>query len=157
MKEDLIKANNELENMKKEKNKINEDLIKANKIISNINNYEIKKLKDENNLLKQQLNLKDDKINELKNKINIIDRPKYDINDIIVINFQASDGSVNYGIKCLKTEIFAEVEEKLYKIYNNLRNTNNMFISNAKPVLRFKTIDENNIKDGCIVQLIKLE
>ena len=143
--------------MKKEKNKINEDLIKANKIISNINNYEIKKLKDENNLLKQQLNLKDDKINELKNKINIIDRPKYDINDIIVINFQASDGSVNYGIKCLKTEIFAEVEEKLYKIYNNLRNTNNMFISNAKPVLRFKTIDENNIKDGCIVQLIKLE
>ena len=143
--------------MKKEKNKINEDLIKANKIISNINNYEIKKLMDENNLLKQQLNLKDDKINELENKINIIDRPKYDINDIIVINFQASDGSVNYGIKCLKTEIFAEVEEKLYKIFNNLRNTNNMFTYNAKPVLRFKTIDENNIKDGCIIQLIKLE
>ena len=83
--------------------------------------------------------------------------PKYKIDDIIVITFQASDSSVNYGIKCIKDETFAEVEEKLYKRYNDLRNTNNMFTANAKPVLRFKTINENNIKDGDIIQLFKLE
>ena len=42
-------------------------------------------------------------------------------------------------------------------IYDDLRNTNNMFTVNAKPVLRFKKLCENNIKDGDVVQLIKLE
>ena len=121
------------------------------------NNNEIKKLKDEINSLKYQLNLKDKEINDLRNKSNVIDIPKYKIDDIIVITFQASDSSVNYGIKCIKDETFAEVEEKLYKRYNDLRNTNNMFTANAKPVLRFKTINENNIRDGDIIQLFKLE
>ena len=121
------------------------------------NNNEIKKLKDEINSLKYQLNIKDKEINDLRNKSNVIDIPKYKIDDIIVITFQASDSSVNYGIKCIKDETFAEVEEKLYKRYNDLRNTNNMFTANAKPVLRFKTINENNIKDGDIIQLFKLE
>ena len=39
----------------------------------------------------------------------------------------------------------------------NLRNTNNMFMANAKPILRFKKICENNIKDGDVLQLHKLE
>ena len=121
------------------------------------NDNEIKKLKDEINSLKYQLNIKDKEINDLRNKSNVIDIPKYKIDDIIVITFQASDSSVNYGIKCIKDETFAEVEEKLYKRYNDLRNTNNMFTANAKPVLRFKTINENNIKDGDIIQLFKLE
>ena len=121
------------------------------------NNNEIKILKDEINSLKYQLNIKDKEINDLRNKSNVIEIPKYKMDDIIVITFQASDSSVNYGIKCIKDETFAEVEEKLYKKYNDLRNTNNMFTANAKPVLRFKTINENNIKDGDIIQLFKLE
>ena len=121
------------------------------------NNNEIKKFKDEINSLKYQLNIKDKEINDLRNKSNVIEIPKYKMDDIIVITFQASDSSVNYGIKCIKDETFAEVEEKLYKRYNDLRNTNNMFTANAKPVLRFKTINENNIKDGDIIQLFKLE
>ena len=123
----------------------------------NNNNDESKKFKDEINSLKYQLNIKDKEINDLRNKSNVIDIPKYKIDDIIVITFQASDSSVNYGMKCLKDETFAEVEEKLYKKYNDLRNTNNMFTANAKPILRFKTINENNIKDGDIIQLFKLE
>jgi hypothetical protein len=77
--------------------------------------------------------------------------------DIIVINFMSMDGSVRCGIKCLPSDIFAEVEERLYKKYEDLRNTNNMFTANAKPVLRFKKLYENNIKDGDIIQLFKLE
>ena len=67
------------------------------------------------------------------------------------------DSTVQCGIKCLPTDTFAEVEEKLYKRYDNLRDTNNNFIANAKPILRFKKICENNIKDGDILQLFKLE
>ena len=146
-----------------ENNKLKNELTKSIQIISNIqnnqiNNNELKKLKDEINNLKNQLNIKNNEIKEIKeikNNINIKDEPKYNINDIIVINFNAAE--VNYGIKCLADETFAEVEEKLYKKYNNLRETNNMFTVNAKPILRFKKIKENNIKDGDIIQLIKLE
>ena len=138
--------------------------MKANKIISGIQNKqignnEIKKLKDENVILKYQLNIKVNEINEFKLKIqnNVVDLPKYNINDIMVVNFISQDSSVQEGIKCLPTDVFAEVEEKLYKKYDNLRNTNNMFTANAKPVLRFKKICENGIKDGDKIQLFKLE
>ena len=150
----------ELDKYKNDNQKLKDELFKSNKIISNmqnnqINNNELKKLKDEINNLKNQLNIKNNEIKEIKNNINIKDEPKYNINDIIVITFNSSD--VNYGIKCLADETFAEVEEKLYKRYDNLRETNNMFTVNAKPILRFKKIKENNIKDGDIIQLFKLE
>ena len=153
----------ELEKYKNDNQKLKDDLFKSNKIISGIQNNQmggndLKKLKDEIINLKYQLNLKDNQIKNLKNiniQNNIKDEPKYNINDIIVINFNSAE--VNYGIKCLANETFAEVEEKLYKRYDNLRETNNMFTCNAKPILRFKKICENNIKDGDIIQLFKLE
>ena len=49
------------------------------------------------------------------------------------------------------------MEERLYKMFNDLRNTNNMFTANAKPILRFKTISENGIRNGDYIQLFKLE
>ena len=75
----------------------------------------------------------------------------------MVINFISTDNSVHCGIKCLPTYTFAKVEEKLYNFYDNLRNTNNSFIVKGSSILRFKTIKENNIHDGDIVQLIKVE
>ena len=156
----------ELDKYKNDNQKLKDELTKSNKIISNIqnnqnnqnnqiNNNELKNLRDEIINLKNQLNLKNNEIKEIKNNINIKEETKYNIKDIIVITFNSSE--VNYGIKCLADETFAEVEEKLYKIYDNLRETNNMFTVNAKPILRFKKIKENNIKDGDIIQLFKLE
>ena len=120
---------------------------------------EIKKLRDEIILLTSKLNIKDNEINDLKNKIknNKIEEPKFSMNDIMVVTFISTDSSVNIGIKCLATDVFAEVEEKLCKRFDNLRNTNNMFTVNAKYVLRFKTLSENGIKNGDKVILIKLE
>ena len=51
--------------------------------------------------------------------------------------------------------MFAKVEEKLYEIYKDYRNTNNTFMVNNKEILRFKTIAENEIFDGDKVQLVK--
>ena len=163
-KENLDKNNEnyltEVKKLRVEKENLQSELSKAQKIIKNlannqIDNNELKNLKVENENLKNQLVNKDKEIKDLKS--NIIERPKYDINDIMVINFVSLDSTVHYGIKCVSTDVFAEVEEKLYKIYDDLRNTNNMFTVNAKPVLRSKKLCENNIKDGDVVQLIKLE
>ena len=143
-----------------------EDLLKSNKIINgllsqnnNIDNNEIKKLRDEIILLTSKLNIKDNEINDLKNKIknNKIEEVKVNMNDIMVINFISTDSTIHHGIKCLATDVFAEVEEKLYKRFDDLRNTNNMFTVNARPILRFKKLFENQIKDGDIIQLFKLE
>ena len=166
---DEIEKNKRLEEenkkLRNENEKLKSDLLKANKIISGIqnnqiNNNEIKKLKDEIEKLKYQLNIKENEIKDLKIKIQnnvVVDLPKYNINEIMVITFISQDSSVNEGMKCLSTDIFAEVEEKLYKKYDNLRNTNNMFTANAKPILRFKKLCENGIKDGDKIQLFKLE
>ena len=139
-------------------------MLKANKIISGIqnnqnSNTELKNLRDEYNKLKYELTLKEKEIKDLKDKIqnNSIEDMKVNYKDIMVINFISMDSTVQCGIKCLPTDIFAEVEEKLYQRFDNLRNTNNMFMANAKPVLRFKKISENNIKDGDVLQLHKLE
>ncbi len=157
-----LKSN--LDKYKIEIDKLKEDLSKSNKIISGIqiiknNNDEIKDLRDENNKLKYELTIKDNEIKDLKDKLknNAKDDIKINYKDIMVINFLSVDSSVNCGIKCLPTDIFAEVEEQLYQKFDSLRNTNNMFIVNANPVLRFKKICENNIKDGDVLQLHKLE
>ena len=64
------------------------------------------------------------------------------------------DQNVHFSVGCLKTNTFAEVEEKLYKQYPEYRETNNNFIANGTQVLRFKTIAENKIGNGLPVTLI---
>ena len=78
--------------------------------------------------------------------------------EIMIVYFQSLDQEINHvGIKCLSSDTFAEIEEKLYKKFENFRNTNNTPICNGRIILRFKTLSENNIKDENVVQLIKIE
>ena len=154
----------ELENYKIENNKLKNDLVKANKIIENLQknqneNSNIKVLQDEIKNLKNQLYLKENEINQMKLKIknNNAKINLVNLDDIMVINFTSTDSSINHGIKCVVTDTFAEVEEKLYQIYDEFRNTNNAFTINGRTILRFKNLKENQIKDGDSVILIKIE
>ena len=163
-KKDCLKFKNKIENLEKENSKLNEDLAKAKKIIggiknNNIENNEIKKLRDEISLLRYQLNLKDTEIIDLKAKLlnNPKEGPKFNLNEVMIVYFKPIDNSFNIAINCVLSETFAEFEERLCKKRNELRNTNNMFTANTLPVLRFKTIGENHIHDGDVIQLIKLE
>ena len=89
------------------------------------------------------------------NKIKIIKKfksKKYvDFNDIIVIQFIILDQKINCGVKCLKTDTFAEVEEQLYQTYPEFRETNNIFVCKGNQILRFKKIYENNIQDKVLL------
>ena len=134
---------------------------KANKIISgfqnqiqtqNINNNEIKKLKEE-------IIFKNNEINQLKielqNEKNKNNQNMVDFNNIIAIKFTSTDQIINgFQMVCLKSNVFAEIEEKLYKEYPAFRETNNTLIVNGGPVLRFKTIGENKIGNGLPVTLV---
>ena len=121
----------------------------------NITNNEIKKLKD-------AILQKEDQINKLKielqNEKNKNTQKMFNYNDMIAISFISTDQKINkFPISCVKTDRFAEIEEKLYQEFEEFRETNNTFIVNGTTVLRFKKMSENNIKNGDTIQLIKNE
>ena len=161
---------NNLNNNSNEINNLSNELAKANKIIEqqkltinelqnklNNNNTSINILKNTLNNYQKIIYQKDVELNNLRSNINnnINNIPNnVNFNDILCVNFISSDQNVHYAATCLKTNTFAEVEEKLYKQYPQYRETNNNFIANGTQVLRFKTIDENKIGNGLPVTLI---
>jgi len=162
------------------KNKMLEEKIKTLKFLSDKQEKEINLLKSENNNLKNSINdlnpapasenqlnqsiniiemnklkdiiiQKDKEINELKLKI---PNNNVNMNDIIVINFISSDKKMTCGIPCLLENTFAEVEEKLYKQFEEFRNTNNLLLFKGNKILRFKKIKENNIHNGDTIEIV---
>ena len=153
---------NEINKLKDENKKLNMELIKANKIISNFKNNQNNQQGNNINItdnLKELINVKDNKIKNLELQLQRKIETKTPVNfeDIIVVHFISMDQKINCALKCLKTDTFASVEEKLYQKYGDYRETNNNFITKGKIVLRFKKIFENNIKDGDKIELINLE
>ena len=140
--EDLKKANKIIEQQNKTINDLQNELNNYKAIINNF-------ISDINNISR-----KDSEFNKLKSQLDNNRNNNVNLNDIVCVNFISSDKKVHFAISCLKTETFAEVEEKLYKQYPQYRETNNNFIANGTPVLRFKTIDENKIGNGLPVTLI---
>ena len=144
LKNQLIKANKTIE---QQKLKIEELQNKLNNYNNTINNY--------NNIINQkdiELNNLRTQLNNLNNNMN--NNIHFNMNDIMSVNFLSMDQNVHFSVGCLKTNTFAEVEEKLYKQYPEYRETNNNFIANGTQVLRFKTIAENKIGNGLTVTLI---
>ena len=148
-KNQLINANLSLNNNINLNNEIN-NLKKQNGILTNQiknNNIEINNLKKQNGILIDQIKNNNIEINNLKLKLenNYASQSKVSKKDFMVINFVTGDGKImNCGIGCLPDETFAEVEEKLYKIYDEYRNTNsNYFIYGGRTILSFKKIKEN--------------
>jgi len=148
LKNELTKAKKIIEQQKLTindlQNKLNNNTTIINNLNNTINNYQ--------NIINQ----KDVELNnfraQLNNNINIQKNVNFD--DIMCVNFISSDQNVHYAASCLKTNTFAEIEEKLYKQYPQYRETNNSFIANGTQVLRFKTIAENKIGNGLPVTLI---
>ena len=107
--------------------------------------------------MKNQLYLKENEINQMKLKLKNNKNNLVNLDDVMVINFISTDSSIKKGIKCMETDTFAEVEEKLYQIYDEFRNTNNAFTINGRTILRFKSLKENKVRDGDSVLLFKIE
>ena len=137
----------------------------GNNNIPQYNNNEINNLKNELSKAKKIIEQQKLTIQELQNKLNNyksqlvnnttnIPNNKVYFNDIICVNFISSDQNVHYAITCLKTDTFAEIEEKLYKEYPQYKETNNNFLANGTQVLRFKTIAENKLENGLPVTLV---
>ena len=155
---------NNINQLQSELNRYKNQLSNVNLSLNNNNtnlNNEINKLRKQNEILFNQISIKDNEINNMKLKLenNYVSQSKVSKKDFMVINFVTGDGKImNCGIGCLPDETFAEVEEKLYKIYDEYRNTNsNYFLYGGRTILRFKKIRENKIKNGAVIQLCQNE
>ena len=156
-------SQNEINNLKSELSKankiINEQKLKIQELQTLLNNYN-NNINDLNNNIKNYQNIinqKDIELNNLKNQLlsnnnNIINN--FNLNEMMCVNFISGDQQIHYAVPCLKSNTFAEVEEKLYQKFPVYRETNNNFIANGNLVLRFKTIGENKIGNGLPVTLI---
>ena len=167
----MIPINNSQQN--KQINELKEELNKSKKTIDQLKN----KIKDLENQLKSEnkLNLnkiqylqnliikKDEELNKLKKQLqnnNIINNSNQN-NSIKIkggnkcVTFISCEQKIVYAIPCSGDDIFAEIEEILYKEYPEYRETNNTFLANGKEVLRFKSISDNNIGTGKPIILIQ--
>ena len=159
LKEEIEKIKKDNDKYKEDNDKLNNELFKANKIMSNFNNPQnnLQEYINKINTLNEMIQMKDNIISDLKTQLTNAgntNKKLYSLDDILVVNFITADGQVNCPIKCLKTDTFAEVEEKLYQKYERYRETNNNFITNGNTILRFKRLSDNKIKDGDTIQML---
>ena len=172
--DEILKLKNELNQAKKtieeqkitieaQKNTIKEQKITINEQKITIQNLQ-KQLNNINNLYNNNLqfyinsiNKKEEELNNLKFRLQnnpIVPDESYKRNEIKVANFISIDQKIHFAIACIGSDIFAEVEEKLYKKFPEYRETNNSFLFNGQPILRFKTIDQNKIEDGLPITMV---
>ena len=57
------------------------------------------------------------------------------------------DEEVSLPIPCKNTTTFVKIEEELYKEYPEYKDVNTYFTVNGFEIKRFKSIQENNIKN----------
>ena len=98
-----------------------------------------------NNLM-NTIEKKDEEIKQLNMKLK-----NNDLSDIIAINFISNNGLINFPLSCKGNQPFYEIEEKLYQNYPEFKERQNFFLYNGYVIQRFKTINENKIKDGATI------
>ena len=73
------------------------------------------------------------------------------------IIFTSSDQSFYYSIICKNTDIFINIEAKLYNEYKDYNSDQNYFLVKGKIVNKFKSLKDNNIHNSDIIILKKNE
>jgi DNA-directed RNA polymerase subunit H (RpoH/RPB5) len=139
---------NELNNLNIVNNK-NQSLIqnlkndisnKEQELLSLKNELNIKK--EELNIIKKELNIKKEELNKIKSN-NMVDKGQ-----IFSINFMSVSHDKIFPISCSSNDTVVKFEELFYNEYPEYKDHNTYLTVNGNPVKRFKTIEENGIKQG---------
>ena len=87
------------------------------------------------------------------NSINSINNNSQMMDTIIAIIFRSISFDINYPIACKKTDIFANVEYKLYKEFPILKSKNIYFFANGNTINKSLTFEQNRIKSGDTIMI----
>ena len=72
---------------------------------------------------------------------------------LMTVIFNSVNNSINYSIFCKNTHLFTYVEKLLYQKYPEYKENDNIFLTNGQKINRFKTLEENKIKNSGIILL----
>ena len=131
--------NNEKEKVKELNNKII--------LYEKTSNENINKIKE----LEKLINIKDNELNNLKSKLINEDSAISFIKPeekIISLDFSSKNQEIHKPMTCKNTDIIARLEEKVYNEYPKYKDYNTFLTVNGNIIKRFKSLDENGIKDG---------
>lgn len=160
-------SENEKEEKKDNNNGLSERIqiinVKKNELkIMNCEKFEIKNYnenldKDELIKLYKEIQKKNEEISELKS-LNPYNLKKGE--QLYSIVFLSNDYTIinNFSLICKNTDPFSKLEQTLYDKFPILKETEiNFNIVNRNVVNRFKTLEENNIISGNVIQICKLD
>ena len=158
--EQIKKLQIDLDNEKDLRNKLNIKLEEINKTIKNLTNQ---LSNDFNNIqknkiieLQRTIDMKNQEISQLYEKINNKSSGvKFMQGDnIVAVGFMSVNQQIQNYFKAYKdTETVARIEEELYNNYPEFKDKETYLMLNANKIMRFKTLKENNIKNGDIIQV----
>lgn len=136
--------------LKIEKNK-NIELTEKNKEMEKIkNNSDDKEYVFK---LMNKLLLKEEEIQEMKSRypFEILKGEK-----LISLIFMSYNNEIHYSLICKDSDKFTNVENLLYDEFPKFREAENFFISEGNKINKYKTLKENNLKNGSIVMLYQV-
>ena len=178
-----LKIDNEKENLEdklKKLKKENEDIKKENLILKNENNNLLLKITDLQNSIKEKTEYKIKKENlditdkstiidlmlkleskekEIKELKNIIEYNSNHFDNLMTVIFYSTDSKIHYSLICKKTDKFINIENKLYEAYPEYKDSENdfFFLVNGQKIKRFKTLEENKIKNSQIITVAQYD
>ena len=158
--EQIRKLQIDLTNEKDLKNKLNIKLEEANKKIrdlsnqlsNNMNNIQNNKILE----LQRIIDMKNQEINQLYGRINSNNNGiKFMPGDnIIAVGFISVNQKIQNFHRAYKdSEIVARIEEELYNEYPEFKDKETYLMVKGNKIMRFKTLKENNVKNGDIIQV----
>ena len=158
--EQIKKLEKELSIEKDSKNKLNIKLEEANKKIRDLTNQLSNNLNSiQNNKiieLQKIIDMKNQEISQLYMRINNNSNGvKFMPGDnIISIGFISVNQKIqNYNRAYKNTEIISRIEEELYNEYPEFKEKETYLMLNANKMKRFKSLKENNVKNGDVIQV----
>ena len=138
----MINNNNRLERLLKEEKSENDELNKKISELENILNEQINK----NSQLTK-------KVKELEAKLSRYPFELLEGEKIISVIFYSVSFKIHTSLICKNTDLFVNVEIKLYEEYPNARRNNNYFTVNGRRIDKYKSLKENNIKENDVILL----
>ena len=161
---DLQSEFNKIEKKLKEENKKKEDLnSELEKLKNYSNNIGMKKIfelmeefKNKEKELMEELKIKEKELKEIKSKL------PFDLSDgehLMTIIFNSMNQKIHYSFICKNTDKFSRLEGLLYDIedYQEFKETDNYFLVRGKKIKRYKTLEENGIKNSDVITLVRLD
>ena len=142
-----------------ENQNININMINKEKNLINELNEKLKNLNDR---LNRSINK--DKINELYEEIRIKDKiiSSFPVKlsegeKLLSVIFVSVDQKIHYSTICKNTDKFSKIENLLYDAYPEYIETENHFFVNGNKVNKYKSLENNKIKNNDIIMLKKIE